>query len=347
MANSFILPTSGAAAVPSPDAVVSGQTIESETIKKFTRIVNFTHAHLGCSPVVSQGYQGAVFSVTGTPTDYNCIWRVPVPSNAHQTVVILVKAKLNNVGTGSIVFTETENSNTATINITSNTAPGYRAALSTGSQSNEYAEITAKAIHSGSTGTIIEYVSLHWLPLTSPLAAGQVTQNHFGTLKITPLGEDRSGADNPLASARGKALVQTLRALAKRPRPLFAWSGLQRVTPPQAPKTMLPDMFREFRALIRAWGGSRDRDHEYAAYVFAATHGNGDDRVILWRRERQTIAAATVTPSWVELTDLEPSRRESISDQADTEMIRDGLDRPPTENVAPASPVWSVQIWGP
>lgn len=347
MANSFNLPTSGAGAVPSPDAVVSGQTIESETIKKFTRIVNFTHAHLGCSPVVSQGYQGNVFLVTGTPTDYNCIWRVPVPSNAHQTVVILVKAKLNNVGTGSIVFTETENSNTATINITTNSATWYRATLSTGSQSNEYAEITAKAIHSSSTGTIIEYISLHWLPLTSPLAAGQVTQNHFGTLKISPLGEDRSGADNPLASARGKALVQTLRALAKRPRPLFAWSGLQRVTPPQAPKTMLPDMFREFRALIRAWGGSRDRDHEYAAYVFAATHGNSDDRVILWRTERQTIAAATVTPSWVELTALEPRRRESISDQADTDLIRDGLDRPPTENVAPASPVWSVQIWGP
>ena len=347
MANTFVLPTSGAGAVPSPDAVVSGQVIESETIEKLTQLVNFTHAHLGCSPVVSQGYQGAVFSVLGTPADYNCIWRVPVPSDAHQTLVILVKAKLNNVGTGSIVFTEAENSNTATVNITSNVATWYRATLSTGSQSNDYAEITAKAIHSGSTGTIIEYISLHWLPLTSPLAAGQVDQHHFGTLQITPLGENRSGADYPLASARGKNLVQTLRALAKRPRPLFAWSGLQRVASARAPKTMLPDMFREFRALIRAWGGSRDRDHEYTAYAFAATHGNGDDRLILWRDRRKTIAAATVTPAWEELTALEPFRRESISDQADTDLIRDGLDRPPTEDVAPASPVWSVQIWGP
>ena len=133
MANTFVLPTSGAGAVPSPDAVVSGQVIESETVEKLTQLVNFTHAHLGCSPVVSQGYQGAVFSVLGTPADYNCIWRVPVPSDAHQTLVILVKAKLNNVGTGSIVFTEDENSNTATINITSNVATWYRATLSTGS----------------------------------------------------------------------------------------------------------------------------------------------------------------------------------------------------------------------
>lgn len=347
MANTFVLPTSGAGAVPSPDAVVSGQTVASETIEKLTQLVNFTHAHLGCSPVVSQGFQDSVFSVIVKPSDPNCIWRIPVPSDAHQTLVLLVKARLNNVGSGSIKFTENENGNTATISITSNVSTWYRATMSTGSQSNDYLEIDALASHTGSTGTIIDYISIHWLPLTSPLAAGQVDQNHYSNLKITPLGEDRSGADYPLASARGKNLVQTLRALAKRPRPLFAWSGLQEVASARAPKTMLPDMFREFAPLIRAWGGSRDRDHRYKALVFAATHGNGDDRLVLWRNKSATIAAATVTPAWIELEAFEPFQRDQMSDQADTDMIRDGLLLPPTDDVAPASPVWSVQIWGP
>jgi hypothetical protein len=347
MANSFTLPTSGAGAIPSPDAVVAGKTIEAETVGKLTELVNFTHAHLGCSPVVSQGYVDT-FAVTGTPADYNCLWRIPVPSNAHSTLVLLVKAKLNVASSaGSIVFEEQTNSNSATINITTTSSTWYRQTLSVGAQAGEYLELQATAISAG-LGTIIEYISVHWEPLTSPLAAGVVAAKHTGASDITPLGATRSSADYPLSSARGVGLTYTLDELAHRPRVLFAWSGLQRVTSARAPKTMLPDYFREFSPLVRAWGGSRDRDHRYEAHVFAATHGNGDDRRIVFRTQSETITAATVVPAWITpLSALEPFQRDSMSDQADTDLIRTGLTLPPEDNVAPASPVWSVTIWGP
>jgi hypothetical protein len=111
---------------------------------------------------------------------------------------------------------------------------------------------------------------------------------------------------------------------------------------------MLPDHFREFSSLVRAWGGSRDRDHRYEAHVFAATHANGDNRRVVFRTQRETIAAATVVPAWITpLSALEPFQRDNMSDQADTDLIRTGLTLPPEDNVAPASPVWSVTIWGP
>ena len=349
MANSFTLPTSGAGAVPSPDAVVAGKTIEAETVGKLTELVNFTHAHLGCSPVVSQGYVDT-FAVTGTPADYNCLWRVPIPSNAHSTLVLLVKGKLNNAASaGSIQFEEQTNSNTATINITSTSSTWYRQTLSVGAQGAEYLELQATAISAG-LGTIIEYISIHWEPLTSPLAAGVVSAKHTSSPAedITPLGATRSTADHPLSSARGVSITRTLSELANRPRPLFSWSGLQRVSSARAPKTMLPDHFREFRCRVRAWGGSRDRDHRYEAHAFAATHGNGDDRLILFRTQRHTVPAATVVPAWITpLSALEPFQRAGMDDQADTDMLRNGLTLPNTDNVAPASPVWSVSIWGP
>jgi len=347
MANSFTLPTSGAGAVPSPDAVVAGKTIEAETVGKLTEMINFTHAHLGCSPVVSQGYIDT-FAVTGTPADYNSTWRIPIPSNAHSTLVFLVKARLNDVSSaGSIVFEEQTNSNSATINITTTSADWYRQTLSVGAQAGEYLELQATAISAG-LGTIIEYVSVHWAPLTSPLAAGVVAAKHTANSDITPLGATRSSADYPLSSARGVGITQTLDELTHRPRVLFAWSGLQRVSSAYAPKTMLPDHFREFSSLVRAWGGSRDRDHRYEAHVFAATHANGDNRRVVFRTQRETIAAATVVPAWITpLSALEPFQRDNMSDQADTDLIRTGLTLPPEDNVAPASPVWSVTIWGP
>ena len=346
MANSFTLPTSGAGAVPSPDAVVAGKTIEAETVGKLTEMINFTHAHLGCSPVVSQGYIDT-FAVTGTPADYNSTWRIPIPSNAHSTLVFLVKARLNDVSSaGSIVFEEQTNSNSATINITTTSADWYRQTLSVGAQAGEYLELQATAISAG-LGTIIEYVSVHWAPLASPLAAGVVAAKHTANSDITPLGATRSSADYPLSSARGVGITQTLDELTHRPRVLFAWSGLQRVSSAYAPKTMLPDHFREFSSLVRAWGGSRDRDHRYEAHVFAATHGNGDNRRVVFRTQRETVAAATVVPAWVTLSALEPFQRDNMSDQADTDLIRTGLTLPPEDNVAPASPVWSVTIWGP
>ena len=346
MANSFTLPTSGAGAVPSPDAVVAGKTIEAETVGKLTEMINFTHAHLGCSPVVSQGYIDT-FAVTGTPADYNSTWRVPIPSNAHSTLVFLVKARLNDIASaGSIVFEEQTNTNSATINITTTSADWYRQTLSVGAQAGEYLELQATAISAG-LGTIIEYVSVHWAPLASPLAAGVVAAKHTANSNITPLGATRSSADYPLSSARGVGITQTLDELTHRPRVLFAWSGLQRVSSAYAPKTMLPDHFREFSSLVRAWGGSRDRDHRYEAHVFAATHGNGDNRRVVFRTQRETIAAATVVPAWVTLSALEPFQRDNMSDQSDTDLIRTGLTLPPEDNVAPASPVWSVTIWGP
>jgi len=105
--------------------------------------------------------------VTGTPADYNCLWRIPVPSNAHSTLVLLVKAKLNVASSaGSIVFEEQTNSNSATINITTTTATWYRQTLSVGAQAGEYLELQATAISAG-LGTIIEYIqalriSPHW-----------------------------------------------------------------------------------------------------------------------------------------------------------------------------------------
>ena len=347
MANSFTLPTSGAGAVPSPDAVVAGKTIEAETVGKLTERGNFTHAHLGCSPVVSQGYIDT-FATTGTPADYNCLWRIPIPSNAHSTLVLLVKAKLNNAASaGSIQFEEQTNSTTATINITTTTATWYRQTLSVGAQAGEYLELQATAISAG-LGTVIEYISVHWEPLTSPLAAGVVAAKHTSSSDISPLGATRSSADYPLSSARGVALTATLTELSKRPRTLFAWSGLQRVSSARAPSTMLPDHFREFSSLVRAWGGSRDRRHQYQAHIFAATHGNGDDRIIEFRTQRHTVAAATVVPAWITpLEALEPFQRDNMTDQADTDMIRNGLTLPNEDNVAPASPVWSVSIWGP
>lgn len=344
MANTFSAPASGSGLIPSPDAVVSGQIIQSNTISNLSNMVNYTHAQLGCSPVVSQGWPDGVFAVTGTPAAANARWRIPVPSNAHSTLLIHVKAD-NSSNAGTLTIEELTNNNTSTINLTS-TSRWYEATLSVGAQAGTYLEITATADATGGT-TTISYLSLQWQPLTSPLAAGVVSSKHSGS-DITPMGANRSAADNPLSSARGVALTNTLRELAKRPRVFFAWSGLQNVAPVTAPKTLLPGDFTSKSALSRKWGGSRAREHEYQAHIYAATHGNGHDRDIIWRDQRSTVPAAQVVPAWQTLTTDEPDRVTERPPAADLELLRDGPTQPAeSAQRAPASPIWSMIVWGP
>ena len=344
MANTFTAPTSGSGLVPSPDAVVSGKIIEAATIERLANMVNYTHAQLGCSPVVSQGWPDSTFQVTSTPTGPNARWRIPIPSNAHGTLIIHCKG-LNTSSSGSLTIEELTNNNTATINLTS-TERWHEATLTVGAQASTYMEVTALADATGGT-TTIKYISLQWQPLTSPLAAGVVDAKH-SAFNITPMGATRSNADNPLSSARGVALTSTLYELSKRPRSFFVWSGLQNVSPPNAQATMLPNDFTAKSVRARKWGGSRAREHEYVAHIYAATHGNGDDRLIIWRGERHTVPAATVVPAWVTLTADEPSRVDEHPPTADLELLRDGPTEPrESATLAPASPIWSMSVWGP
>ena len=344
MANTFTAPTSGSGLVPSPDAVVSGKIIEAATIERLANMVNYTHAQLGCSPVVSQGWPDSTFQVTSTPTGPNARWRIPIPSNAHGTLIIHCKG-LNTSSSGSLTIEELTNNNTATINLKS-TERWHEATLTVGAQASTYMEVTALADATGGT-TTIKYISLQWQPLTSPLAAGVVDAKH-SAFNITPMGATRSNADNPLSSARGVALTSTLYELSKRPRSFFVWSGLQNVSPPNAQATMLPNDFTAKSVRARKWGGSRAREHEYEAHIYAATHGNGDDRLIIWRGERHTVPAATVVPAWVTLTADEPSRVDEHPPTADLELLRDGPTEPrESATLAPASPIWSMSVWGP
>ena len=344
MANTFTAPTSGSGLVPSPDAVVSGKIIEAATIERLANMVNYTHAQLGCSPVVSQGWPDSTFQVTSTPTGPNARWRIPIPSNAHGTLIIHCKG-LNTSSSGSLTIEELTNNNTATINLTS-TERWHEATLTVGAQASTYMEVTALADATGGT-TTIKYISLQWQPLTSPLAAGVVDAKH-SAFDITPMGATRSSADYPLSSARGVALTSTLYELSKRPRSFFVWSGLQNVSPPNAQATMLPNDFTAKSVRARKWGGSRAREHEYVAHIYAATHGNGDDRLIIWRGERHTVPAATVVPAWVTLTADEPSRVDEHPPTADLELLRDGPTEPrESATLAPASPIWSMSVWGP
>ena len=344
MANTFTAPTSGSGLVPSSDAVVSGKIIEAASIERLANMVNYTHAQLGCSPVVSQGWPDSTFQVTSTPTGPNARWRIPIPSNAHGTLIIHCKG-LNTSSSGSLTIEELTNNNTATINLTS-TERWHEATLTVGAQASTYMEVTALADATGGT-TTIKYISLQWQPLTSPLAAGVVDAKH-SAFDITPMGATRSSADYPLSSARGVALTSTLYELSKRPRSFFVWSGLQNVSPPNAQATMLPNDFTAKSVRARKWGGSRAREHEYVAHIYAATHGNGDDRLIIWRGERHTVPAATVVPAWVTLTADEPSRVDEHPPTADLELLRDGPTEPrESATLAPASPIWSMSVWGP
>jgi len=344
MANSFTAPTSGSGLIPSPDAVVSGQIIQADTISRLGNMLNYAHAQLGCSPVVSQGWPDGVFSVIGTPAAPNARWRIPIPSNAHSTLLIHVKAD-NSSNAGSITLEELTNNNTSTINLTS-TSRWYEGTLSVGAQAGTYLEITATADATAGT-TTISYLSLQWQPLSSPLAAGVVDSKHSSS-DITPMGANRSAADYPLSSARGVALLNSLKELAKRPRVFFAWSGLQNAAPITAPKSMLPSDFQTKSALSRKWGGSRAREHEYEAHIYAATHGNGDDREIIWRDQRATIPAAQIAPAWQTLTTDEPERVNERPPAADLELLRDGPTLPRESALrAPASPIWSMVVWGP
>ena len=345
MANSFTDPIYGAGEVPSPDAVVSGQEITAETVGKLTSLINFTHAHLGCSPMVSQGWPDSTFQVTSTPGSYNAIYRIPIPSKAHQTLVILVKAS-NGTSNGNITIEEQTNLNSTTIPINSASSIWFRSTLSVGTQPDPSLVVHVTASQgSGSATTTIDFLSLHWLPLTSPLAAGEVEGLHT-SLPVTPLGATRSTADHPISSARGKSIIHTLTELSERPRSLMNWSGLQLVDDPRVAKTMLPDTFRDTRHIIRSWGGSRERDHVYSCAVFAATHGVSD-RVIRWRRRRETIPQAVVAPTWVTLTSEELEEKIPASSENDTDIIEEGLDQETGNNLPPASAVWSVSIWGP
>lgn len=344
MGNTFSAPTSGSGLVPSPDAVVSGKIIEAASIERLANMVNYTHAQLGCSPVVSQGWPDNTFQVTSLPAAPNARWRIPIPSNAHGTLIIHCKG-VNTSSSGTLTIKELTNNNTATINLTS-TERWHEATLTVGAQAGTYMEVTALADATGGT-TTITYISLQWQPLTSPLAAGVVDSKH-SAFDITPMGATRSGADYPLSSARGVALTATLEELSKRPRTGFCWSGLQNVDPATAQATMLPNDFTAKSVRMRKWGGSRAREHEYEAHVYAATHGNGDDRLIIWRGERHTVPAATVAPAWVTLTADEPTRVDERPPAADLELLRDGPTQPrESATLAPASPIWSMSVWGP
>ena len=310
MGNTFSPPTSGSGLIPSPDAVVSGQIIQANTISRLANMINYTHAQLGCSPVVSQGWPDGVFAIQA-PQQHHALCRYhhclkPCSFMFRRTTAAMRSITLKNPPT-------TTQHNQPHLH-----QGGMRHPLC--GCATTHLEITATADATAGT-TTISYLSLQWQPLASPLAAGVVDSKHSSS-DITPMGANRSAADNPLSAARGVAVTNTLRELAQRPRVFFAWSGLQNVAPVTAPKTLLPGDFTSKSALSRKWGGSRAREHEYQAHIYAATHGNGHDRDIVWRDQRSTVPAAQIVPAG-RLSPL-MSDESGRPPAADLELLRDG-----------------------
>jgi len=219
MTNSYILPLEGNNAQLEPDAFNSTRDISNldNQLSKLGKLQNYNFAYLGTGPIITQHFEDGVFYYSGT-TRIACQWRIPTLSANHKSINITLKG----TGTsGNALFTLSNASSSNTKNFVFNSSKYDQGSITLASVSAEYSLLTLTV-----SGVIqLDYLSVEYLPLTSPLAESKVSAIYMNGF-FYPFGDSTFLSNQPLSSAIGQQLINNLRILQRRPRVLFCASGL-------------------------------------------------------------------------------------------------------------------------
>lgn len=219
MTNSYILPLEGNNAQLEPDAFNSTRDISNldNQLSKVGKLQNYNFAYLGTGPIITQHFEDGVFYYSGT-TRIACQWRIPTLSANHKSINITLKG----TGTsGNALFTLSNASSSNTKNFVFNSSKYDQGSITLASVSAEYSLLTLTV-----SGVIqLDYLSVEYLPLTSPLAESKISAIYMNGF-FYPFGDSTFLSNQPLSSAIGQQLINNLRILQRRPRVLFCASGL-------------------------------------------------------------------------------------------------------------------------
>ncbi len=225
MSNSYTTPP----LLTDPARLTAGLTVRSTEFSRLGDAQNYAFATGGCTEVINQFWDSAVFEFTTTSLTECCQWYIPNPSEEHTEFKFRISASSNTAGaiasvtltfplsgnsyTGATTISDTSRFNSVfneiTVNITS-------------AEDEKYA-ICKLSLHASGGTVEVAAVQANWSRLASPLAnrlLGQYGEN------LTPQGVNRLGDDQALTSRFGVETFNNINQLRKRGRVLLNWSGV-------------------------------------------------------------------------------------------------------------------------
>ena len=228
MSNSFTSPP----LLTDPGMVVSGKPIRAQEINRLRDSVNYGFAHACTSNAISQSFQDQSLITDQTSLQTMCEWAIPTASDQHRYLDVYLFGVVNAATLGGeIKITVEINSVSHSQSLTSSLSGTFRDSLTVDFSSPIGAEIAYVTLEmKAATGTqiYINDIMMRWRPLSSPLAAGQLSRQ---SSKFIPGGSNRTTAQQALSSRYGVDLLNNLDHLRRRPRILITWSGVQNASP--------------------------------------------------------------------------------------------------------------------
>ncbi len=215
--------------LPDPLTALPGLPIRAAQFRYLHECLNVATAELHAGHAVQQTFDGVCSHAGATPVDGDPVplaqWRVPVPSDRHTAIRIIVRAEADNGLDDATIRFETEHAADAleavldTAAIDDWTVVGLIDLDVDVDEPWEELRMYLRTDDVATTATVAQVIALYE-PLSGPLAAVDVSE-------AVPLGIGGAVAvDRPLPAVRGHQLRDTLAALYARPRVVQAWSDL-------------------------------------------------------------------------------------------------------------------------
>jgi hypothetical protein len=221
MSNSFTTPPQ----LADETTVVAGLPIAKGAVTLMSETMNYLWHYGSTTNVLSQAWADGQFVQRGTSLVEMAEWMIPVISNDHHELEVIVIAK----GSGTIRL-ELEGATTAQVtDEVSSIGAGphlVRLSLILGTPTDEHLTLSMLVAHiSGDSARHeIQSIMARWVPLASPVTAGARYRLND---KFVPFGIDRVGNDYPLSSRWGVNALNNVELLRKRPVVYLTWSGIQ------------------------------------------------------------------------------------------------------------------------
>ena len=221
MSNSFPTPP----LLADETTVVAGLPIGEGAVTRMSETMNYLWHYGSTTNALSQAWAEGQFVQKGTTLVEMAEWVLPVISNDHYELEVIVIAK----GSGTIRL-ELEGATTAQVtDEVSSTGAGphlVRLSLILGTPTDEYLTLTMLVAHTtdATSRHEIQSIMARWVPLASPVTAGA---RYRLADKFIPFGISRVGNDYPLSSRWGVNARNNVELLRERPVTYLTWSGVE------------------------------------------------------------------------------------------------------------------------
>jgi len=299
MPNSFTAPHITAAILPDPSGTAAGLGVQAETLTRIGNLTNYLIADAGTeSPLVAQNWEDDICAWNGALTQV-CKWRVPTISDLHLDLDIQIRAKAS-AGLGKVYINSSIGGVSVAIAVPNLASTWYEASLTTGAVGVSFNELTMSLEVTGGD-VVVSSIVIRYRALTSPLPAGKSSLPYQST-ELTPMGTTSLAIDRALSAARGHELSDTLQGVARRPRMLKSWSGLDGIQGFKALAGLhwMYDQSVSERFRVASWGNARAEDVYYVVHAYTS-ETIGQDRVLKFA-EGRVVAVANGSSGWISLT---------------------------------------------